>query len=125
MSFVRLRVGKKGEELAAAYLASAGYRILDRNYRCMFGEIDIVAEEGGNIVFIEVKSRRSLAYGDPQLAVGYRKQRQISLVALHYIEEKQKHGCNARFDVVAVKILPVGTKIELIKNAFELAFAGP
>jgi len=122
MTFARLGVGKRGEELAAAYLAKAGYRIMERNYRCIFGEIDIVAEEGDSIVFVEVKSRRSKAYGDPQLAVGARKQKKISMVALNYIEEKQKHSRNARFDVVAVKLLPTGTTIELIKNAFELAF---
>ncbi|MCK9362217.1 MAG: YraN family protein [Syntrophales bacterium] len=122
MTFARLGVGKRGEELAAVYLAKVGYRIIERNYRCIFGEIDIVAEEGGSIVFIEVKSRRSIAYGDPQLAVGARKQKKISMVALNYIEEKHQHSRNARFDVVAVKILPAGTNIELIKNAFELAF---
>ncbi|MHB8092544.1 MAG: YraN family protein [Syntrophales bacterium] len=122
MTFARLGVGKRGEELAAVYLAKVGYRIIERNYRCIFGEIDIVAEEGGSIVFIEVKSRRSIAYGDPQLAVGARKQKKISMVALNYIEEKHQHSRNARFDVVAVKILPAGTTIELIKNAFELAF---
>ncbi|MBW6485041.1 MAG: YraN family protein [Syntrophobacterales bacterium] len=122
MTFARLGVGKRGEELAAVYLAKVGYRIIERNYRCIFGEIDIVAEEGGSIVFIEVKSRRSIAYGDPQLAVGARKQKKISMVALNYIEEKHQHSRNARFDVVAVKILPTGTTFELIKNAFDLAF---
>jgi putative endonuclease len=123
MTFVRLSVGKRGEELASAYLAKAGYRIVEQNYRCVFGEIDIIAEEGNNIVFIEVKSRRSTSYGVPQLAVGYKKQRKISMVALNYLEEKHKHNINARFDVVAVKLLPSGTSIELIKNAFELAFS--
>jgi putative endonuclease len=121
LTFVRSSVGKRGEELASAYLENAGYKIVERNYRCIFGEIDIVAEEGDTIVFIEVKSRRSNAYGDPQLAVGYRKQKKISLVALHYIAEKHQHNRNARFDVVAVKIVSSGTAIELIKNAFELA----
>jgi len=115
-------VGKRGEELAAAYLAKVGYKIIERNYRCVFGELDIVAEEGGSIVFIEVKSRRSVAYGDPQLAVDFRKQKKISMAALDYLEKKHQHNCNARFDVVAVKLLPAGTTIELIKNAFELAF---
>ncbi|MHB8828474.1 MAG: YraN family protein [Syntrophales bacterium] len=122
MTFARLSVGKRGEELAAAYLAKVGYKIIERNYRCVFGELDIVAEEGDSIVFIEVKSRRSAAYGDPQLAVDFRKQKKISMVALDYLEKKRQHNRNARFDVVAVKLLPAGTTIELIKNAFELAF---
>jgi putative endonuclease len=81
-----------------------------------------VAEDGDTLVFIEVKSRRSANYGAPQLAVGYRKQKKISMVALNYIEEKQKQGRSARFDVVSIRLSPSGHDIELIKNAFELAF---
>jgi putative endonuclease len=122
MSLMRISTGKRGEELAAAYLAEAGYRIIERNYRCLFGEIDIVAEEGETLVFVEVKSRRSDAYGDPQLAVGHKKQKKISKISVHYLAER--HLCHhpARFDVVAVKLLPAGHRIELIRNAFELAF---
>lgn len=122
MTFARLNLGKKGEELAADYLIKSGYRIVERNYRCVFGEIDIVAEDGDTLVFIEVKSRRSANYGVPQLAVGYRKQKKISTVALNYIEERQKHGRSARFDVVSIRLSSSGHAIELIKNAFELAF---
>lgn len=122
MTFARLSVGKKGEELAVDYLVKAGYRIVARNYRCVFGEIDIVAEDGNTLVFVEVKSRRSASYGEPQLAVDYRKQRKISTVALNYIKEKQEHGRSARFDVVSVKLSSSGHTIGLIKNAFELAF---
>ena len=120
MSYVRISTGKRGEELAAAHLAEAGYRIIERNYRCLFGEIDIVAEEGETLVFVEVKSRRSEAYGDPQLAVGYEKQKKISRIAMHYLKEKRLCHRSARFDVVAVKLLPAGHRIELIRNAFEL-----
>ena len=120
MSLTRMRTGKRGEALAADYLTDAGYRIIERNYRCHFGEIDIVAEEGETLVFIEVKSRRSEAYGDPQLAVGHEKQKKISRIAMHYLEEKRLRHRPARFDVVAVKLLSSGHKIELIRNAFEL-----
>jgi putative endonuclease len=99
-----------------------GYRIVERNYRCVFGEIDIVAEDQDVLVFIEVKSRRSADYGAPQLAVGYRKQRKISTVALRYMEERGMQNRNARFDVVAIMLTSSGNEIELIKNAFELAF---
>jgi putative endonuclease len=121
MSYIRIRTGKQGEDLAAVHLAEAGYRIIERNYRCLFGEIDIVAEEGETLAFVEVKSRRSAAYGDPQLAVGREKQKKISRVALHYLTER--HWCHrpARFDVVAVKMLPGQVQIELIRNAFELS----
>ena len=122
MSLIRISTGKRGEELAAAYLAEAGYRIIERNYRCLFGEIDIVAEEGETLVFVDVKSRRSDAYGVPQLAVGLQKQKKISRISLHYLAERHLHHRPARFDVVAVKLLPAGHRIELIRNAFELAF---
>ena len=120
MSLMRMRTGKRGEELAAVHLAEAGYRIIERNYRCLFGEIDIVAEEAETLVFVEVKSRRSEAYGDPQLAVGHEKQKKISRIAMHYLEEKHLRHRLARFDVIAVKLLPSGHKIELIRNAFEI-----
>jgi putative endonuclease len=122
MSLIRMRTGKNGEELAAEYLVEAGYKIVERNYRCAFGEIDIVAEEGQTLVFVEVKSRRSEAYGSPQMAVSRGKQKKISQVALHYLQERRLNHRSARFDVVAVKLLPSGCGIELIRNAFELAF---
>jgi putative endonuclease len=120
MSFRGKRTGEKGEELAAVHLAESGYRIIERNYRCIFGEVDIVATDGETLVFVEVKSRRTAAYGDPQLAVGRTKQKKICLIALHYLSEKKLRHRPARFDVVAVKMLPTGHKIEIIRNAFEL-----
>jgi putative endonuclease len=120
MSLARRNTGQRGEDLASAYLQAAGYRILERNYRCVFGEIDIVAEEGQTLVFAEVKSRRSGSYGDPQLAVGLQKQKKVSRVALHYLKERRLQDRCARFDVVAVKLWPAEGRIELIRNAFEL-----
>ena len=120
MSLARKSTGRKGEEIAAAYLQKAGYRLLERNYRCLFGEIDIVAEEGRTIVFAEVKSRRTGGYGDPQLAVGLPKQKKLSQVALHYLNERHLTNRCARFDVVAVRLLSGESRIELIRNAFEL-----
>lgn len=117
----RIGTGKKGEDIAVARLKSEGYEILERNYRCLFGEVDIVARDGDTIVFVEVKSRRSETYGDPQLAVGPTKQKKLSRVAVKYLEERHLYSCNARFDVVAVKILPAGNHVELISNAFDLA----
>jgi putative endonuclease len=121
MSLRGKRTGKEGEELAAAYLAQTGYRIVERNYRCVFGEIDIVAWEGETLVFVEVKSRRTEAFGAPQVAVGFAKQDKISRIALNYLSEKHLRHHPARFDVVAVKLLPAGTTIELIRDAFELS----
>lgn len=120
MSLSGKNTGEKGEELAALYLVDEGYRIIERNYRCRFGEIDIVAEENDTLVFVEVKCRRSDSYGDPQLAVGRDKRKKISLISLIYLAEKHLQHRTARFDVVAVKMLPAGHSIELIRNAFEL-----
>jgi putative endonuclease len=117
----RMRTGKKGEDIAVAYLKSRGYRIVERNYKCPLGEIDIVARDGDSIVFVEVKSRKSEEFGDPQLAVGLEKQKKVSRISLMYLKEKHLYPCNARFDVVAIKMLPDGSTIELIQNAFELA----
>jgi len=118
----RIGTGKKGEEIAAVYLERAGYRIVERNYRCVFGEIDIVASEGDTTVFVEVKSRSSDRYGSPQAAVGPEKQRKLSMIALHYLKDKKLLNKNARFDVVAVMLMPSGPQVELIANAFDLAF---
>jgi putative endonuclease len=79
----RIRTGKQGETLAAAYLEKAGYQIIERNYRCLFGEMDLVARDGQTVVFVEVKSRKSDRFGVPQLSVGLQKQKKLSQIALH------------------------------------------
>ena len=117
----RIQTGKRGEDIAVAYLKNRGYRIIERNYKCLFGEIDIVAKDGDTVVFVEVKSRKSEKFGDPQGAVGREKQKKISRISLTYLEEKHLYPCDARFDVVAIKMLPAGSIVELIQNAFELA----
>ena len=117
-------VGNLGEQTAADYLVKQGYRILERNFRSRGGEVDIVAKDRqGCIAFIEVKTRRSLAYGLPQLAVTGRKQHQISKGALAWLSKNRLHGCSARFDVIAV-LLQDGSEptIEHIPNAFDLAY---
>jgi len=116
----RIATGKLGEDLAVAYLRKAGYRILAQNYRCLHGEVDIIAQDGDSIVFIEVKSRKSETFGEPQEAVGLEKQKKLSRISLHYLQQRHLETCNARFDVMAVKLLPDGTRIELIQNAFNL-----
>ena len=81
------RTGELGEEMAADFLTARGYRILERNFRCKGGEIDIIARapEDKSLVFIEVKTRRGLSYGVPQLAVTPFKQRQISKASLTWL----------------------------------------
>ncbi|MBN1662188.1 MAG: YraN family protein [Deltaproteobacteria bacterium] len=114
--------GKKGEDIAVEYLKHAGYRIIERNYRCVFGEIDIVAQDGDTTVFVEVKSRRSARFGEPQAAVGPAKQRKLSMISLNYLKDKGLLNSKARFDVVAVRLSPSGHSVNLIPNAFDVAF---
>ncbi len=113
--------GKKGEDMAAACLRKEGYKIVERNYRCLYGEIDIIAMDAEDIVFIEVKSRKSDNFGSPEDAVGIIKQRKISKVALNYLQEKKLTDHNARFDIVAIRLLPQGNRVEIIKDAFDLS----
>jgi len=119
------RVGNQGEEIAANYLTARGYRILERNFRCRGGEVDIIARDqvDNSLVFIEVKARRGLTYGVPQLAVTPFKQRQISKAALTWLSKNRLHDTNARFDVIAILLHnDAAHSIEHIKNAFELAY---
>ena len=115
-------LGKKGEEIAIRFLKKKGYRILLRNYVCKMGEMDIIARERDTLVFVEVKTRTSIAFGPPQLAVNLTKQMQLSKVALNFLKEKKLEDVKARFDVVAILLRPKGEEIELIKDAFELRY---
>ena len=117
----RTATGKRGEDLAAAFLAENGYRILARNWRCSLGEIDIIAAEGTELVFVEVKSRTSDLFGAPELSVNPRKQKKLASLALCYITEQSYHNRDASFDVVTVTFRGTVPRIELIRNAFELA----
>jgi putative endonuclease len=115
--------GSRGEELATAFLMRNGMKIIERNFRCKGGEVDIIARDGKTIVFVEVKSRKSLAYGVPQLAVTDFKQRQISKAALTWLTKNRLHDSPARFDVIAILLENSYThQIEHIRNAFDLAY---
>lgn len=113
--------GRRGEDIAWAYLKQRGYKILERNYRCHYGEIDLIARDGETIVFVEVKSRRSAAFGAPEDSVGLAKQKKISTVALCYLKEKGLFDRPARFDVLSVFNSASEQKIILIPDAFDLA----
>jgi putative endonuclease len=114
--------GEKGESLAARHLKRQGYRIIEQNYRTNLGEIDIIAKEKGSIVFVEVKSRKTGRFGNPKWAVTPKKQRKISMVALQYLKTTRQHDAKARFDVVSISRVQGSPRIELVKNAFELAY---
>jgi putative endonuclease len=118
----RLSLGKMGEELAVTQLRAMKYQILERNYRCLLGEMDIVAREKGSLVFVEVKTRATKDFGGPAAAVHERKQRQLSRIALLYLNQKKIRDVPARFDVVAVDLSGSKPRIEVIQNAFDLLY---
>jgi putative endonuclease len=122
MKMSNKETGKRGEDIAALYLKKRGYRLTDRNYRCPLGEIDIVARDGEDVVFVEVKSRKSLDFGEPEAAVNRKKQIKLSKIALTYINENDIDNRNARFDVVAVVFSGKDTQLRHIKNAFDLIY---
>lgn len=110
--------GRMGEDVAAKELRRRGYRIRERNFRCSLGEIDIVAEEGGEIVIVEVKTRSGGSHGDPQDAVTAAKARKLIRLGEAYLAQKELHDADWRIDVVAVRTdLPAGPKVEIIRNA--------
>lgn len=110
------RLGAKVEQVVKGYLAEHGFEILEMNYRCRQGEIDIIAKEQEYYVFIEVKYRNSTKYGLPQEAVGIAKQRRICKAAQYYLySHSLSEFTPVRFDVAAV----LENKITYYKNAFE------
>lgn len=112
----RRKTGAYYEKLVAEYLETQGYEILETNYRCRMGEIDLIAKEGETLVFVEVKYRRDESMGNPKEAVHRKKQKKISMTAAYYL--MRECGCMdipCRFDVAAV----LGEQIEVVKNAFE------
>lgn len=109
------QTGSAYETLAADWLKQHGYQITEKNYRCGQGEIDLIAEKDGYLVFVEVKYRRTGQKGDPAEAVDYRKQKKISKVAEYYCWKKGKLNQPCRFDVICV----LGQEIRHIEHAFE------
>lgn len=102
------RLGRDGEDLAADHLRRAGLAILDRNWRCAAGEIDIVARDGSALVVCEVKTRSSTSYGWPAEAVTPRKLRRLRELALRWLDERQIYVPEIRFDVISIMRPPHG-----------------
>ncbi len=115
----KIITGKEGEKIACSFLEKNGYQIIEKNFRCAAGEIDMVARESGDLVFVEVKARKSLALGYPEQAVGKIKQKKLSQLALWYLEKHQLTDSKVRFDVVAVILSEPSHEIRLIKDAFD------
>ncbi|RDU22933.1 YraN family protein [Anaerosacchariphilus polymeriproducens] len=111
------RVGTIYEELAADYLSKSGYEIIEKNFRCRYGEIDLIAKQDEYLVFVEVKYRSTLKSGYPEEAVNFKKQKIICRVADYYMMKNRSELDNitVRFDVVTF----LGNEVALYQNAFE------
>lgn len=109
------KIGNKAEEMAAAEIEKRGCHILNRNYRCPQGEIDLIYKDGDVLVFAEVKYRRNLNKGWPEEAVDTKKQKKIRRTAMWYLNEmKIAEEINCRFDVISI----VGSRLVIYENAF-------
>ena len=108
------KIGTVQEQRVAGWLKQHGYDIVEHNFSCRFGEIDLIARKGGYLIFVEVKYRSDTGKGLPQEAVDYRKQRKISRVADYYLMCKHMMGLPCRFDVIAI----LGEDIQWLKDAF-------
>lgn len=111
--------GRRAEELAAAFLErERGYRIIERNYRCPAGEIDLLALDGATLCFVEVRSVQSTDFGDPLETITRPKQRRLIRAARSYLAAMGNHGAaELRFDAVGVVLDP--PRIRLVRGAFE------
>ena len=123
MPGIRQILGARGERVAARYLRRHGYAIVRRNYRGRHGEIDLVALDGGVLVFVEVKTRAQDRFGAPLEAVDRRKQRQIARVAEEFLEEHRLHERAIRFDLVGVRRRGWRWDVEHVRDAFEVGGA--
>jgi putative endonuclease len=98
----RQLLGRKGEQMAADALRERGYHIVEHNFRCRYGEIDLIAEEREDLVFVEVKTRRGSAFGLPEEAVTLTKRRKLAQVASYYLDLHAESDRSWRIDVVAI-----------------------
>ncbi|MDD5409785.1 MAG: YraN family protein [Candidatus Omnitrophica bacterium] len=115
-----IEFGKQAESAAVKFLQGQGYKLIRRNYKTKFGEIDIIAEDKGVICFVEVKARHTRLFGEPAEAVSTAKQRQISKAAICYLKENNLLERQARFDVTSLLYKEDVPEIDLIKDAFDL-----
>jgi putative endonuclease len=118
MSHARLAFGKYGEDLACEELERRGYRVVARRYRTRSGELDIVAEDGAYVVFVEVKARQDGSFGDPEEAVTLQKQRKLIWMATDYLARNDLQNAPCRFDVVAINTDTTPPKVTVIPDAF-------
>src|ERR1043166_2986335 len=121
MSKIRQLFGRDGENLAERFLKKKGYVLVERNYRCRGGEVDLIVLDRRTIVFVEVKTRSDASFGSPLEAVETRKQRKMIRAAEFFLNEKKLHNRDARFYVVGISWFGPKPSVEHIENAFELS----
>lgn len=114
-------LGREGERIAEQFLREKGFKLVERNYRCAAGELDLIVLDKRVVVFVEVKTRTGLGFGSPLEAVAYHKQQKMIHAAQYFLSEKGLHQRDARFDVVGVSWSGREPVVEHIENAFELA----
>lgn len=112
MSRYNKNIGDWGEDRAVEFLVGEGYSIVERNYRCKFGEIDIIASKSGTIHFVEVKTRSGYAFGSPLSAINHKKLKHIQSASQYYINANRLHAWNISIDGIAV----VGDKLEHVQG---------
>lgn len=120
MSDATKKLGNAGENLAATFLENHGYKILERNFRIRAAEIDIIAQKGGEIIFVEVKTRSNIRKGTPAEAVNLHKQKKIIEAASVFLQDENFYDCACRFDVIEIIFAGKFFKINHIENAFEV-----
>lgn len=113
-------LGKEGERIAERYLKKKGYRLVERNYRCPVGELDLIALDRRVIVFVEVKTRSGDRFGVPLESVHQRKQHKMIKTALFFLSQHRLHHREARFDVLGISVSGPEPMVEHIQNAFDL-----
>ena len=121
MKEARKRLGKAGEEIAARELMRRGYRVLERNWRCPEGELDIVAEQDGTLVLVEVRTRRGDRFGTPEESITPAKRAHLIAAAQAYLQAHSLEERDWRIDVVAIEMSSQGAlvRVDVIENAIE------
>jgi len=114
MTQARRALGSRGEDLAAAWYEANGYTVVDRNWRCRQGEIDLVVRRARTIVFCEVKTRSSMAFGAPVEAITRTKQARLRVLAARWLEDSPVAAGEIRFDIASV----LGDELEILEGAF-------
>lgn len=119
MTKLSQNTGTKGEQIALSFLLGLGYRLVEKNFRCRSGEIDLIVLDGPALVFVEVKARHGTGFGLPQEAVGPAKQARIRRLAQYFLQVRARDEQEFRFDVVAIAFSSGGIpRIEHLKGVF-------